>query len=324
MASKDALFTLEVIVQCLRGSAGAGLLELRNAHTAEGPPLTLKPALGLRLLDLTPVVVDALDDETYGTSQNHSIAFGGRGKALVFELATASLRQASQPLPLWLMALARKGDADGPAILMASACIDFRGDVVHAATHMAAPSPFKRCAFRMSPVRDGSCTMTLECYVRLYAGAQRPVMGGELLLEPSAVQPSTAAPTPALGCAVATQTDAEADAGPGRPASKSESTFNSTALESSENTGRETAKLQPISGREDADTESGAYFPASITVGNCTGDAMRSPPNLPRAPAAGGVAAPVPPVSPGTPEVSSSLPLVSELVRELWQIKSIS
>merc|ERR1719198_239884 len=124
----------------------------------------------------------------------------------------------------------------------------------------SSPCPFKRCSFSMTPVRDSGCALTVECYVRLYAGSQRPVTGGELLLEPSAILPGTHSAPRRPCCTTETQTDAselqaKAQAGtvqPGKEAAKKDVQI--------------LQELEPIQTRVEA--SAGAFFPAEIRVGN--------------------------------------------------------
>lgn len=320
MGGGGALFTLELIAQAVKGSAGASLLSMLQAQPeGSGTASSLRPALGLRLLDLPPVVIDAPEAEGYGTSSGSRVAFAGRGKALVFEFPDLVDSQLSKPLPLWLMALARKTDPDSPSVLMASACVDFRDDLMHAAAQakhlggkagVSSPCPFKRCSFRMTPVRDAGCALTVECYVRLYAGSQRPVTGGELLLEPSAVLPE--APRSVLThCVAETQTE------PPEQPPVEEDPAQKKAIEVAPSPKASRRSPSPKASRSPlSQTSSGTFFPAEIRVGNISRDKQTNG-------AAAGLRTSRE-ASPSSPKVTSSLPLVSELVRELWQIKEIN
>jgi len=317
--SAGNLFTLELIAQSLKGSAGAALLNILKAKSADdGSPG--RPALGLRLLDLAPVLIEAPVGEVYGSSAGSCVAFGGRGKALVFELpGPVHGHSNKEPLPLWLMVLSRQPDPEAPSVLMASACVDFRGDMHAAATAGGAssPCPFKRCSFRMTPVKDAACALTLECYVRMYAGSQRPVTGGELLLEPSAILPGAHLPPQPPCCTAETQTES--------PVSPAPAEASATQIAQETLQREEQRQLSEASnGYPAASTNTGAFFPAEISVGAARGDTTTS------SAAATGTAqrtaevTSLPGASPATPAVASSLPLVSKLVRELLQIRSIS
>jgi len=150
-----------------------------------------------------------------------SISFGGRGKALIFELPEKDVVDTAA-LPLWLMALVRQPpsatDALAPAegaaasaqgstaVLFASACVDLREQVRVAAASArcssndcgggaaASPVAFRRCSFRMTAVRDADCSLELDCYLRVYAGSHRELSGGELLLETSTMLPFAGPP----------------------------------------------------------------------------------------------------------------------------------
>ena len=130
------------------------------------------------------------------------VPFAGRGKALVVELPGPRRGPGrGEALPLWLMALARRpagqepedgGPAGASAVLVASACVDLQQELAQAATD-ARCSPFRRCSFRLTPVQDAGCQLTLDCFLRVYEGGHRELAGGELLLEPSVLAPFPAA-----------------------------------------------------------------------------------------------------------------------------------
>jgi len=360
-----SLFTLELIADALCGSAGnlaAAMLTSAPVPTQQGAPgLRLTgaaapcPSLGLRLLDLAPALVDALDGEVFRSAPESRIAFGGRGKALVFELPESSVWRCDKgehgvlqtPMPLLLMALARPPEAGAAAVLLASACVDLRQEVMHAALDghgggASACCPFKRLAFQMTSARDASCTLTLRCFLRLYAGGGRPISGGELLLEPNAVAPAPLpAPLPAeLGGvagerrSVETQTETlhESDA------KRHESEPTSAATEHMHSRSRHQSHRHAAGDCFSNDVQSGdrcgVYFPSEIVMscpetrnvgpmgGIATPECLSSldldTGNADSVAVCGGPA-------PGqTPDVASSLPLVSKLLRELWQVRSVT
>lgn len=229
---EGTVYTLELIADSLRGpasflasvAAAVGLepepgVAANQEHTSPSVLAAkglVKPALGLRILDLPHVVLEAPEDEVYATAASSCcgevadggeetelcLSFGGRGKALMFEL----LEDSREPLPFWLMALAMCPDqaaacaagTDAPrpvaaAVLLASACVDLQAEVSivreGARSAEGGACAFRRCTFRMSAVRDTGCSLTLDCFFRIYTGTHRPLVGGELLLEPALVQP---------------------------------------------------------------------------------------------------------------------------------------
>eukprot|EP00928_Gymnodinium_smaydae_P055240 TRINITY_DN38834_c0_g1_i1.p1 TRINITY_DN38834_c0_g1~~TRINITY_DN38834_c0_g1_i1.p1 ORF type:complete len:399 (-),score=55.15 TRINITY_DN38834_c0_g1_i1:110-1219(-) len=360
-----ALFSVELVADRFSGPVGSAVTFSATEHG-------VRPALGLRLLDLTTAVLEAQEGETYGRYADSQVRFGGRGKALSFKLPLPTAREhhsespplSLDPLPLWVMALARQtrgghiadGSTSGasPAVLLASACVDLRAEVARAwpglfgqATSLAvAPTsgtPFRRCGLRLTPVSDGGCALTLECYLRVYAGSQRPLMGGELLLQPALLQPSRAseqaALTPAAATSVETQTEepsqpsqpvlgAEIGAGDARqqapvtatlPVGSSSPAWADVGPRAELSTER--GRIQPRGVGPAPKT--GAYFADEITLrGSGCGLPLHG-----AMPAS--TAAAVAPEAAGRsctagPEVSGSLPLVAELLRELWQIRSVS
>lgn len=203
-----ALFTLELIADSLRGPVSllSSLAAARGTERRPAGESNIRPALGLRLLDLPHVLLEPLDGEVcYGTADTAGgkcqIIFGGKGKALTFEL----LDDSEEILPLWLMALVRchqqvgreEGTPPGApaaavAVLIASACVDLRAEVQRAREvhrHGSIGSAFRRCTFRMTAVQNLGGALCLDCYFRVYAGEHRPLAGGELLLEPSVLAP---------------------------------------------------------------------------------------------------------------------------------------
>jgi len=240
-------FTVELIVEGIRGpdrflnavlAAGDGAADSLGSASPSATAAALAksritPALGLRILDLPHAVIEAPEGEVYGTrivkpGECH-IAFGGRGKALMFEV----LEDSDAPLPLWLMALVKRPAPDAPfgdmqaqsgtptaaaasAVLLASACVDLLAEVracaSRGARHSNAVCAFRRCSFQLVGVHDACCSVVLDCYFRVYAGSHQPLAGGELLLEPARWQDEQQEPEEHLqgagaGCAPATASE---------------------------------------------------------------------------------------------------------------------
>lgn len=377
-----ALFTLELIADGLCGPLGSLMATLAapaatsatSSLSAASTALGIgRPALGLRFLDLAPVLIDAPEGSSFGSATRSRVKFEGRGKALAFELPDMANGTAhNSPMPLWLLALAKQPGTESSAVLLASACIDLRGEIARAASDRcageAAACPFRRCAFRMTAVRDAGCALTLECYLRVYAGEQRPVTGGELLLEPSAVSGGIfgsvdhAAPEQ---CCAATQTEdvdspegASAEAHSRNPEEQApqgksplplDVSATSAAGATPDQEGQSNAPLLQRSAHRPGGRD--AFFADEILVHHPPGDRKTNAAAQSRAsghtarintasPTAHASSSRSPTASqvgaarlddddPGTggtqgsPAVSSSLPLVSELVRELFQIREI-
>lgn len=339
------LFTLELIADCLWGPSGS------CSQEPEEEPL--QPALGIRVLDLPCFSIDAPEGEDFEDEEDSCISFASRGKALVFELPEA-LIESGTPLPLWLMLLAKRG-ASVAATLLASACIDLRSEVLKAMQHerrgaLAGPVAFRSCSFRMSPVIDQGCRVTLNCFVRLYAGAHQPLSGGELLLEPAAMLSVDTAgpqrPTSTKRCSAETQTEAPPALAPALEKPPLESPGEGTASEAKKIAAgdlRLTAERRPRTplppppadpGSSEemsrAMKKLGAFFPEEICLG---GELPGTSTILTTSAELGGVLTteltapstlPELTKAPGEVTVSSSLPLVSELLRELWQIRSVT
>jgi len=378
------LFTLELIADSLQGP-----VLLPPTALASAPPI-----LGVRLMDLAPEFLDAPEGETYSPAVSSCVSFGGRGKALVFELADQLLHDheaCGRPLPLWLLALAairpstaRRSEATraasataaaatkaaGGSVLVASACVDLRQEVLHAqeaarrsSEHTSNPSasPFRRCGFKFTAVHGPSSELTLSCFFRVYEGRHIP-MTGTALLQPAAVaaalpvapvMPSSGAQ--AQDCSVSsrgaskqgpsqqwqqqqqrdavTQTELTAQvhaaAATALAAMVLEGTHRSCHSQTTAE-GPQQAQLPSQSGRGTAffadeirvhGGEVPAHVDASATVVQCHSAAFAD--TLPSASEAADPTTPSP-YSGRPPEVSPSLTLVSELVRELWQIRSIN
>lgn len=401
-----ARFCLEIVADSLHldssihGAAAVALPALAGAT---------HPALGLRLLDLSTAVLEAPEGECYeALSASRSVYFGGRGKALVFELRADMVQgddsgleatftaSGAEPLPLWLMALAAPASAlppgsGGAAILLASACVDLRGEILRAASPKQsalggyAYVPFRKCSLQLTPVRDAHCAFTLDCYLRVYAGSQQQLSGGELLVEPRAVmrpkaprpvasaetqtaaeleRPHEARPLvqPAVSAATALAAEAASDV-----ASNSRFGASCTAVAMADLVAACTGRT-PLSGAAPAApaaperaplrgglrrstraacTSDDAVFPPALCLGPLSAcpfachtgpfNAARSPaplapPAPPKASAPPTPATPLVPPNASAPDGDSrpamaraacSLPLVSELLRELWQLRAV-
>lgn len=344
------LFTVELVADSLFGPISVAL------DTAGPSPG--RPALGFRLLDLPPSILEAPEDgKEVSEAVGNRFSFGGRGKALMIELPDAMLEACVEPIPLWLMVLVR--DPERPtnvATLVASACVDLRAEVDRAAGYrrqgLCAPCPFQRCTFKMTAVRNTECVLQLECLLRIFAGSQQPPLGGEPLLEPAAVavfapgailrsddrsvgtsslQSSAGREVIKQSCTAQTQTTVETD--------ETSTPLLATAPTGSSGTSaphldRTAHIVAPNLPRKD-----GAVFPGEMCFGRM--GAMPSDParaeESPR-PAASRALSEVSPSSSvlgplpgdyasaamGPPSVPPSLPLVAEMLRELRQIRSIS
>mmetsp|Transcript_117348 Transcript_117348/g.203915 ORF Transcript_117348/g.203915 Transcript_117348/m.203915 type:complete len:376 (-) Transcript_117348:54-1181(-) len=371
-----ALFTLELIADGLCGPLGslmAALAKPAAAAAAGGVSAADaalgigRPALGLRLIDLAPVLIEAPVDASFGVSASSRVKFGGRGKALAFELPSMpgdNLQTgppATSAMPLWLLALAKQPGTE-TSVLLASACVDLRGEIARAAADRcsgeAAACPFRRCAFRMTAVRDAGCALTLECYLRVYAGEQRPVTGGELLLEPSAVSVGIFGDHPVHEPPVREQRCAETQTEEPECPEEAPTAERSPSAQRGSAGATSAAGVTPIQEEVQRPRASqggrNAFFAEEITVQNPPGRGARrasaevrsvaraaevrtglgrtadtvhaTSPNVAVAGAPlddDGHGADRIQASPASPEVSSSLPLVSELVRELFQIREI-
>lgn len=341
------LFTVELIADSLLGPISAAL--------ASAGPNRGQPVLGLRLLDLPPSVLEAPEEEEVADGPSGRFRFGGRGKALMIELPDAMLEARGGPMPLWLMLLVR--DPERPsnvATLIASACVDIRTEVDRASSHgrqgACAPCPFQRCTFTMTAVRNAGCEIRLDCLLRIFAGVQQPPLGSETLLEPAAV--AVFAPGASLGsgdrktggssvsslaeredtkqsCAVQTQTDADVDETSKPSAAASPADVFGTSMPSPDRV----EVVCPTPPCKD-----GAFFPDEMRFGQVAvpselaREEERPHPVECRArsdvTASSSVLGPLSEkysaVANGPPSVPPSLPLVAEMLRELWQIRSIS
>lgn len=351
---KSALYTLELLADTLCGSAGAIASDVveDNQSDIRSKSSSSRPALGLRLLDLPPAVLEAPTGQAFGTLRSSRVSFRGKGKALVFELPELFLQQ-EEPVPLWLMALAMQPDS-ASAVLVASACVDLRQEVTRAAAvfkqcsgTLATGNTFRRCSFRMTAVRDGNCDLTLDCFLRLYAGGHQPLTGNELLLQPVAVAPSVtieetykraSVPRPAVtdtpllkDCRTTeTQTEAFSDPAPPDnlqscsnmqiqqgtlPADADDVFFgNEIHLKSSLGVYSRPEPLSEISVSKGHDhTPQGPACPAGDAIHESSEEALALEPKATiQVPAEDSCSA------------QGSLPLVSELVRELWQMRNES
>lgn len=190
------VFALEVVadhisVQCAECTSSASA----NA---------LRPAVGIRCLDLPAVVVDAPAGQGFPAAGGR-IPFQGRGKALLFELPLSVLEGASNhtPVPLWLTALARPQAAVGPeqAFLVGSACLDLRAEASCAAasrpSSLNSPIPYRVCTVGMTSARGLNDALRLQCRLRLFRVHSDPesrqgIRSGETRLEhqPAVVEPA--------------------------------------------------------------------------------------------------------------------------------------
>lgn len=193
--SDGSTFRVELLVSFLRGPVGKDLSG-STAALSGATGAADRPALGLRLLDLPPVVVLAPEGETFAPTLTESeVRFNGRGKALVFRLPRNFLQRRKgpgDPLPLWLLALAVENEGSAAAVLLASTCVDLRCEVLRAAASahrsgFAGPRPFRRAVLALTAVHDESCSLELDCYLRVCADDNQPSEAGPVLLEPAAV-----------------------------------------------------------------------------------------------------------------------------------------
>mmetsp|Transcript_38866 Transcript_38866/g.91300 ORF Transcript_38866/g.91300 Transcript_38866/m.91300 type:complete len:298 (+) Transcript_38866:33-926(+) len=291
-------FTLEVVADSIQGW---GRVRRGSIQDADKQQTRHEPALVLRLLDLDPVMIEA--DSSTAMPRGFA-CFNGKGKALTFELPCGMLEQT---LPLWLMALDlqpvdRESDARR-AVLMSSSCINLAHEVSRALLQRscAAPMVFQRLRLRMTSAHESLPDLQLSCFLRVYAGSHQPFAGGELLLEPVALPPG-GEEEPEMDvpevkrCTVETQTEAPEvpkDVKPpavvlGASGSKAETT---------------PPKVYKMEGE--------AFFADEIHWNHHGGDYLEEAPATP----------PVAEVQAATP---SSLPLVSQLVRELMQMQTRS
>lgn len=257
-----------------------------------------EPALVLGLLDLDPVMIEA----DSATAMPRGFAcFNGKGKALTFELPCGMLEQT---LPLWLMALdLQPVDRDSDArraVLMSSCCINLAHEVARALSQRscAAPVLFQRLRLRMTSAHESLPELQLSCYLRVYAGSHQPFAGGELLLEPVALptgeeEPEIDVPE-VTRCTVETQTEAPEVAKDVKPPA--------VALGAGLKAETTAPKVYKMEGE--------AFFADEIQLAH-GGDDHEEAPATP----------PVAEVQAATP---SSLPLVSQLVRELMQMQTRS
>eukprot|EP00933_Yihiella_yeosuensis_P036104 TRINITY_DN29802_c0_g1_i1.p1 TRINITY_DN29802_c0_g1~~TRINITY_DN29802_c0_g1_i1.p1 ORF type:complete len:340 (-),score=71.00 TRINITY_DN29802_c0_g1_i1:19-1038(-) len=334
MVSASQRFTLELIAEALHGSAGTAFARQT-------------PAIGLRLLDLSPAVIEAQDGQAFGTSQSSRVSFRGRGKALVFELPEAMLLEESQqPLPLWLMALAKESkvsEVPGSAVLLASACVDLRQEVEWALASLkkgvrSAPiNSFRRCSFRMTAVRDASCSLRLDCFLRLYAGSPQPLTGNELLetitvasaasfedsgegaWDGAAASKScrTAETQTEVPLAVEAAISSAAQVLP--PAAVPPPVIPTPGVPAQRQTFKAPIKRGGTQAVEDAFFANEIHLKSAPderpdAVGKTVSNEVPPPPPQEPWPSQSGLAADAP----------SSLPLVSELLRELWQIRGMT
>jgi len=194
-----ALFTLELIAECLRGPvllpAGSGIDSSKLSSAL--------PTLGLRLLDLPLELLEAPEGEAYNPVVSSCICFGGCGKALVFELPDQLLHEyesRGRPLAFAAIRTSTAGRSEGAAktagaVLLASACVDLRKEVLHAQQvarlssedgSNASLCPFRRCGFQLTAVHGPGSALALECLFRVYAGSHIP-MTGAAVVQPAAV-----------------------------------------------------------------------------------------------------------------------------------------
>jgi len=334
MAPAEVLLTVELVAESLQGSAG-------RAVSQKSPERQI-PALGVRLLDLAPAVIEAPDTEAFGASAESFVSFNGRGKALVVEMPIAA-SEAAEPIPLWLLALAlQPAGVTRSAVLLASACIDLRQEVLRAISvkgGTSAPCTFRRCSFRMTPVRETSCNLQLDCFLRIYTGSHQPISGTELLLEPIAVagaaSPRRGGLLQGLGprqpeqSTVETQTQPESIAASGtlekqkqpKAVSASSTVETQTQPEAVEEVRPKVSTTSALPSRPAVDRVDGVFFADELRVQSA---------EPPQEQALDGPASPEVPktgledcIARGPPDVPSSLPLVSELVRELYQIRAL-
>eukprot|EP00746_Dinoflagellata_sp_MGD_P163365 gnl/MRDRNA2_/MRDRNA2_91349_c0_seq1.p1 gnl/MRDRNA2_/MRDRNA2_91349_c0~~gnl/MRDRNA2_/MRDRNA2_91349_c0_seq1.p1 ORF type:complete len:366 (+),score=56.92 gnl/MRDRNA2_/MRDRNA2_91349_c0_seq1:61-1158(+) len=168
---------------------------------------SLRPAVGVRFLDLPAVVIDAPAGQGFPPSEG-SIAFHGRGKALLFELPQKLVAEGSTqvPLPLWLTVLARPQHAVGSeqAFLVGSACLDMRAEAAAAAlgrpSTLDTPIPYRACTIQITSVRGIANALRLQCRLRLFRvhgdhHLRNGIEPGETRLEHQTVIESDQSPT---------------------------------------------------------------------------------------------------------------------------------
>lgn len=166
MTGSAVVFALEVVVDHVT---------VQHAQsTSNASSNDLRPALGIRFLDLPAVVIDAPDGQGFPIAEGH-IPFHGRGKALLFELPQTVVETNSHvPLPLWLTTLARPKHAVRPeqAFLVASACLDMRKEAASAAvgrpSTLDSPVPYRACNISMTSARGVSGALGLQCRLRIF------------------------------------------------------------------------------------------------------------------------------------------------------------
>lgn len=348
MNQDEGCFTLELLAAELQGPT-----PLRSLHS-------LSPTLLLQLLDLPPAIIDAAEGEAYGPGLGHRISFSGCGKALVFELLDGHME--GNPVPLWLMALGQRGSSrevgtDSPSVLIASTCVDLGSDVRRAAVANvpARLCPFRRCCFRMTSVAGAGCSLSLECYLRLYAGAQQPSGTLELpLLESSAAAPEMP-PTMAVGVQAPSPSWATAGhhSGLAMEAAARDEDEASTRAASPQHAAATLPGRVAAASPKRMTPARGVYFAEEIHLGPSRygGEGVGASPAAPASPTTATTSpiahvegssvrhTPVPvrdaagqmdtedasqEFSSPRIQVAESLPLVSELVRELLQIRNIS
>mmetsp|Transcript_5015 Transcript_5015/g.8965 ORF Transcript_5015/g.8965 Transcript_5015/m.8965 type:complete len:182 (-) Transcript_5015:51-596(-) len=179
----------------------------------------------------------------------------------------------------------------------------------------------------MTPVRETSCNLQLDCFLRIYTGRHKPISGTELLLEPIAVSGATRSPSAGRGrsprqlsprppelSTVETQTQTE-EAEKGVPQEVSASASPPVSL-----------PVRSSSSRPPDSNSVGVFFDEEVRVESTAQPQEQAPKaetaeEVPPSPATGLKEGAVRGLGP--PEVPSSLPLVSELVRELYQIRAV-
>ena len=329
-----SLFTLEFVVDALCGPAGCAsqLTETR-------------PAIAVRLLDLSPVVVDAPDGERFASMEDSKVSFEGRGKALVFDLPNFYLDDASTPIPLWLMALDNRvcGMASAStAVLLASACVDLRTEVLRAVAVglRGGPSPFRPVTFQLTPVNDAECVLTLGCFVRLYAGDRED--SNEACLEPAIIAPGSANASVGVDPFVSTKKSHRAKATSRCRTTETQTEVARSPADLPSETKLETESQVQVVTPQPVFGEKGraAFFPGEIHVSQsgCPGRGKAEAPEPAVSSGAERAATHVvgnshrglqgPSESQGSTrelqQLPSSLPLVSQLLRELCQIRNVT
>eukprot|EP00403_Amphidinium_massartii_P017795 CAMPEP_0178413992 /NCGR_PEP_ID=MMETSP0689_2-20121128/22809_1 /TAXON_ID=160604 /ORGANISM="Amphidinium massartii, Strain CS-259" /LENGTH=323 /DNA_ID=CAMNT_0020035273 /DNA_START=164 /DNA_END=1131 /DNA_ORIENTATION=- len=306
------LFTLEFIANSITTRQPTIL----PRSQLQGSRHQLQPLLVLRLLDLESVQVDGPAGEMHRLDkEENQVNFRGCGKALSFHLPSSSTE--AKPVLLWIMALGKVPGAKQEKVLCASACLDVTEEV----QGESKPSGrgFQRCTLRMTPAPDIQGTWSLDCYVRLYPGSPQSVQGHELLLQASSVKAVSLQPQGQAAMRTqSTQTD--------RPESREEATSSS----------RSTAQTQlmwprPLPRQQGRIRDADTFFPEELAVrksGSSLAGASRAYQEQERSlgeQARGGEhIADRAKENATAPDVAPALPLVAELLRELYQIRSIT